>query len=389
MSGLVLGVAAVLMVVTGLIRAAGASLVRTPRADVLRAASDGDKRASAVARLLDDRSRLQPALGIFHIGLLVLVAILVTWTITRLYDGSRLAVALAVFGILLVAFGDLFPRFLGRKRPQTLAYRFVWLLRPVVALGDAAADLIVDLDEDDGQTDEGAAVEEAERALISQVLDFTDTIVREVMVPRTDMVTISSLASTDAALELVLAEGRSRIPVVGEGADDVRGILYARDLLFLVGGDSDSKVATEIMRPVSFVPETKRVSELLREMQASQTHLALVVDEFGGTAGLVTIEDLLEELVGEIVDEYDEEDPLVTPLDDGGYLLDARLSIDDLEDLVGIDLPADEWDTVGGLVLGLAGRVPREGEHFELDGHIFTCDRVQGRRIARVILQAR
>jgi CBS domain containing-hemolysin-like protein len=124
-------------------------------------------------------------------------------------------------------------------------------------------------------------------------------------------------------------------------------------------------------------------------MQGNRNHLAVVVDEFGGTAGLVTIEDLLEEIVGEIADEYDDEAPMITPLEDGGYLLDARLSVDELGGLIGVDLPDEEWDTVGGLVLGLAGRVPREGESFELNDHVFIAERVQGRRIARVRLRAR
>jgi CBS domain containing-hemolysin-like protein len=137
------------------------------------------------------------------------------------------------------------------------------------------------------------------------------------------------------------------------------------------------------MRPAHFVPETKRVSDLLREMQHRKIHLAIVVDEFGGTAGLVTIEDLLEEIVGEIADEYDTEESLIETLE-RGYVVDARLSVDDLAALVGRPLPDEDWDTVGGLILGLAGRVPEEGESFELDGLHLTAERVQGRRVSRV-----
>jgi len=138
------------------------------------------------------------------------------------------------------------------------------------------------------------------------------------------------------------------------------------------------------MRRVHFVPETKRVSELLRELQASKVHLAVVVDEFGSTAGLVSIEDLLEEIVGEIVDEYDVEEPMVETIGDGEYLVDARMAVDDLGALVGREVPDDDWDTVGGLVLGLAGRVPEQGESFTIDRLVLTADRVQGRRVARV-----
>lgn len=389
MTSLALVIAAVLVAVTGIIRAAGASLVRTPRADALHDAAEGDRRARTVAELLDDRPRLQPALGIFHTGLLVLAAIPATWAVTRLFDGWALFGALIVVGFLLVFIGDLVPRSLGRHRPQSLAYRFAWMLRPAVALGDAAADLIVDLDEEEVSEEDEDVADAEERELISHVLEFTDTIVREVMVPRTDMVTITSLVSTDEARAVVLAEGKSRVPVIGESSDDVLGVLYGRDLLTLMDSRAPNRPVTELMRPASFVPETKRVSELLREMQGNHNHLAVVVDEFGGTAGLVTIEDLLEEIVGEIADEYDDEAPMITPLEDGGYLVDARLSVDELGGLIGVELPDEEWDTVGGLVLGLAGRVPREGESFELDQHVFIAERVQGRRIARVRLRAR
>jgi CBS domain containing-hemolysin-like protein len=198
------------------------------------------------------------------------------------------------------------------------------------------------------------------------------------------MVTVPASTRTDQALDLVLASGKSRIPVTGDDLDNVVGVLYARDLLVLMDSGEGPLPVTKVMRPVHFVPETKRVSELLRELQKSKVHLALVVDEFGGTAGLVTIEDLLEEIVGEIVDEYDVEEPMVITLDDGSLLVDARLSVDDLAELLARQLPDEGWDTVGGLMLALAGRVPEEGETFEIEGLVLIADRVQGRRVARV-----
>jgi CBS domain containing-hemolysin-like protein len=176
---------------------------------------------------------------------------------------------------------------------------------------------------------------------------------------------------------------------MGEDADDIVGVLYAKDLLRLLDTGEGPGPVTDLMRPAYFVPESKRVSELLREMQRDQVHLAVAVDEFGSTAGLVTIEDIIEELVGEIADEYDVEEPMITELDDGGYLLDARMPVDDLGELVGVELPDEDWDTVGGLLLGLAGRVPVEGESFEYDGLVFVAVRVQGRRIAEVRVNRR
>lgn len=392
MSLLGLVVAALLLLVTALLRAAGASLVRTPRADAIHDAAEGDERAAVVAELLDDRARLQPALSMVNTLLLVTVVILATWALTDRLDEFELFIALLLVAFLVVAFGDFVPRKIGRSRPRVIAYRFAWLLRPAVAFGDAAADLIdVDEgdDEDEDDDDEEALADAEERVLISSILEFTDTIVREVMTPRTDMIILSGDDSTDAALDLVLSAGRSRIPVLGEGIDDVLGVLYARDLLKLMDADAEPRSCNKLMRAAYFVPETKRVSELLRDMQNNQVHLAIVVDEFGGTAGVVTIEDLLEEIVGEIADEYDREEPMVTPLEGGSFLVDGRMAVDELAELIGVDLPDDEWDTVGGLVLGLAGRVPREGEAFILAQHVFVADRVQGRRIARVRLEAR
>jgi CBS domain containing-hemolysin-like protein len=389
MTVIALVVSLVVLVIDGTLRAAGASLVRTPRADAVHDAAEGNERAEIVAELLDERARIQPALGIFQGALFVLSAIPATWALSSLLSGLQLLGALVLLAIVLVLLGDVLPRGVGRSRPAVLAYRFAGLLRLAIALGDAAADLVIDEEDEELDQEEEEEADAEERQLISSVLEFTDTIVREVMTPRTDMISISGAESTDAALDLVLAEGRSRIPVLGDGPDDIVGVLYARDLLQLMDDDADAVPSAQIMRPAYFVPETKRVSELMRDMQSNQVHLAVVVDEFGGTAGLVTIEDLLEELVGEIVDEYDREEPLVTALEGGGFLVDGRLGVDELGEILGVDLPDDEWDTVGGLMLGLAGRVPREGESFELDGHTLTAERVQGRRVAQVRLTER
>ncbi len=380
-------VSIVVLVIVGLLRAGGASLVRTPRADALRDAADGNERASTVAALLDDRPRLQPALGMTLTTLMVVAVVPAAWALTRAVNGYALLGGLVVLSIALILGGDLLPRALGRNRPRSLAYGLAGLLKAAIAFGDAATDLISDLDEEPEER-EPAEVDEKERELISSVLDFTDTIVREVMTPRTDMVAVMGGDSTDKALDIVLAAGRSRIPVIGDGSDDVLGVLYARDLLRLMDDEAEAVPARDIMRPAYFVPETKRVPELLRDMQANQIHLAMVVDEFGGTAGLVTIEDLLEEIVGEIADEYDEEEPLVTKTEEGDFLVDGRLGVDELGEIIGVDLPDGEWDTVGGLMLSLAGRVPSEGESFVYEAHEFVADRVQGRRVARVRLRS-
>ena len=372
---------AVVLLLIAIIRAAGAALVRTPRADALHDAGEGDARADVVAGLLEDRLRIQPALGTVVTTLLILAVIPASWALERLLSGWQLAMAFAAMTMLLVLLSDLVPRTIGRSRPRSFAYRFSRLLAIAIRVGDAANDLVSDEDDDEDDEDDE---DREERELISSILEFGDTIVREVMVPRTDMVTLPAAASTDDAVDIVLEAGRSRIPLTGENIDDIVGLLYARDLLTLYDQAAPPRPARDLAHEAYFVPETKAISELLREMQAKQKHLAIVVDEFGGTAGVVTIEDLIEEIVGEIVDEYDDEEPMVVPLESGDYLVDARLDVDELASTLSIRFPEEEWDTVGGLVLGLAGRVPEVGESFEYNEVMLIAEEVQGRRIARV-----
>ena len=387
MTGLALALSAFLILAAALLRFGGAALVRTSRADAIHDAAEGIRGADRVAALLEDKATLQPSLGLIHAALLVAAAIPASWAMASMLSGWLLVGALVGLGMVVVLLGDSFPRAWGRARPRKPAYRFSLLLAAAIRVGERATDLIQE--DEDHDEDGDSAQDEEEKELISQVLEFTEAIVREIMVPRIDMVTLSASADTDEAVDVVLAEGRSRVPISGEDADDIVGVLYAKDLLQLMDTGAGSGPVTDLMRPAYFVPESKRVSELMREMQRDQVHLAVAVDEFGSTAGLVTIEDIIEELVGEIVDEYDVEEPMAIALEEGGYLLDARMPVDDLEDLVGVELPDEDWDTVGGLMLGLAGRVPVEGESFDYDRLIFVAERVQGRRIAQVRVSLR
>ena len=204
------------------------------------------------------------------------------------------------------------------------------------------------------------------------------------MVPRPDMVSVEARAKVKDVMEVAIQAGYSRIPVYEQGIDDIAGIVYAKDLMRSVSEGRFDEPVGELSREAIFVPETKRVAELMREMQAKKFHMAIVVDEYGGTAGLVTLEDLIEELVGEIVDEYDVEEPSVESLAGGDVRVNARMPIDELNELLDTELPEGDWDTVGGLVFNLLGHVPVEGESVEFDGHRLRAEKVQGRRIGRV-----
>jgi putative hemolysin len=212
-------------------------------------------------------------------------------------------------------------------------------------------------------------------------------VVREVRVPRPDMVAVEADVSVSDVLERAIEAGYSRIPVYGENIDDVVGIVFTKDLIRAVREDHAEDEVRTLARPAHFVPETKRVAELMREMQSEKFHMAIVVDEYGGTAGLVTLEDLIEELVGEIVDEYDVEEPLIEWLPNGDSRVNARMGVDELNDLLHARLPeGDDWDSVGGLVLNVLGHVPVDGESIETSGWRLVAERVQGRRIGRVRL---
>ena len=226
-------------------------------------------------------------------------------------------------------------------------------------------------------------IEPGERDMVRSVFELGDTIVREVMVPRTDMVFIEADKTVEQALSLALRSGFSRIPVVGENEDDVVGIAYLKDIVAWShehpGAEATEKVAT-VIRPASYVPDSKPVDELLRQMQAQRNHVAIVIDEYGGTAGLVTIEDILEEIVGEITDEYDNEQPPVEWLSDGSARVTARLSATELGELFGVNLEEEDVETVAGLLAHALGRVPIAGSTATVHGLRLTAENLAGRR---------
>jgi CBS domain containing-hemolysin-like protein len=235
-----------------------------------------------------------------------------------------------------------------------------------------------------GAAAEDEVIEAEEQALIRSIIEFGDTVAREVMVPRTDMVTVEATFRVVDAMEVAILNGFSRMPATGEGIDDIVGVVYAKDLMRAERDGRGDRPVSELAREANFVPETKRVPDLLREMQAERFHLAVVVDEYGGTAGIATLEDLIEELVGEIRDEYDVEEPMVEPLPGGGVRVNARMAVDDLGELLDMELPEGDWDSVGGLVFTTLGRVPANGEEVTVDGLVLRAERVVGRRIGKV-----
>ena len=385
MTVIVMVVAVLCVLFAAWLRAAGTAVIGVARADALRDASDDVTGADTVATLLDRRESITPAVGVVASAFLIVGSVLATAALVPADSGAgTIAIALTI-GLVAFLIGDLVPRAIGRLNPGNLAYRSHFALGWAVRLGGWANDLLPEGEngvEVEDETEEDEA-DEQERELIDSVLEFGETIVREVMTPRPDMITIDQGGTIPELIQLSTAEGYSRLPVTSNG--DVVGMVIVRDLLKVLSDDGDlPDTVSEVMRPVEFVPETKLVSSLLAEMKDNHTHQVVVVDEYGDVVGLVTIEDLLEELVGEIADETDSDEDLILPRGDGWWV-DARLSVDELCKVTGVAGPDEyEGDTVGGLVLGLAERVPEEGEVFMFESLELTVLRMQGRRVAEV-----
>ena len=412
MSGTVITwlVVTVLLGVTAYFATARAALDRMTVARAARLVEEDRAGAARVVRLLEDSSRTWSALTLLVVVPLVTAVAMATAGLVDLLDVPAGVIVAAVAGtIVIYNVVELLPRSIGLRRPEDMACRLSGsvaamstVLRPLTMVLVWAGARIVPGAEDGAEAfvteeairdlideAEGQSIEPAERAMIHSVLELSDTLVREIMVPRPDVVMVSQTLPLASVVEVILANGYSRIPVhAGEDRDEVTGVLYAKDVLERIhSAGSEDGPWDDLIRTPYVVPELKSVDGLLRELQAEQVHMAIVMDEYGALAGIVTIEDVLEEIVGEIIDEYDSEEALVEEVGEGTWRVDARLPIGQLADLSGTTLPDEEWDTVGGLLFGTLGHVPRPGEQVQVDGLSLTAERVRGRRIAEVTVE--
>ncbi|HET9945443.1 MAG TPA: hemolysin family protein [Actinomycetes bacterium] len=399
-------IAALLVGLGGLSAGAEAALSRVSRTASEELERDGRRGAGRLREVLEDPARYLNLLTLLRVTCELVATVLVTVAMLDLIDRVWLAMVAASVTMIVVSYIAIgvSPRTLGRQHPAPIALAAARLVHPLARFLGPLPQLLIlvgnaltpgkgfrdgpfaseaELRELVDLAEENQLIEDRERAMIHSVFELGDTIVREVMVPRTDVVFIERDKTLRQALSLALRSGFSRIPVIGDGTDDVLGVAYLKDLVRRTyvhrDGESVEKVES-VMRPAVFVPESKPVDELLREMQAQQTHVAIVVDEYGGTAGLVTIEDVLEEIVGEITDEYDVETALVEDLPDGALRVSARLHVDELAERLGIELEDDDVDTVGGLLAKHLGRVPIPGAQVWVQGIEITAEETHGRR---------
>lgn len=399
-----LAVAAVLVAFGGLLAAADAALGVLSRTDLIELASGSRVRRSLLAIAADVPSHVN-AINFLRVTSETTAAVLVTLSLVVVIDQwwwVLLISALIMTGVSFVLVGSS-PRSVGRAHARGLMLVAAFpvhatrvLLGPLaaalVALGNrvtpgrprtqtfSSEEQLLSMVDEAAELD---VLEQDDRELIHSIFEWGDTVVREVMVPRTDMETLDDDETLADGMAAFLRTGHSRIPVVGKDADEVLGILYLRDVARLLHEqplDAGGMLVRDLARPALFVPESKKADDTLRKMQLDSNHLAMVVDEYGGIAGLVTLEDLIEELVGDISDEYDRDTPDVTPLGGGVFRVDARLPKDELGDLFGIELDDDDVDSAGGLLIKAVGRLPDAGARAVVSGLVLRAERVEGRR---------
>jgi CBS domain containing-hemolysin-like protein len=400
-------VAVVLIVLAGTLAAIEAALSRVSRARAGELAAQGRRGARALGRVADDpapilsvaaflRELAQAGAAVCVVVVLVLGSARVTWQDVL----GAVAVLTAAF-FVAVGVG---PRTLGRQHSDAVGVATAPLMLALTrVLGPLARLLVVvgnvltpgrgfrdgpfaseaELRELVDMAGESKVIDAGEREMIHSVFELGDTLTREVMVPRTALVSVDRGTSLHRAMSLFLRSGFSRVPVLGDGLDDVLGVVYLKDVARRLHEHPESATTDaveDVMREPVFVPDNKPVDDLLREMQLNAGHVAIVVDEYGGTAGLVTLEDLVEEIVGDISDEYDRDDPDVEKLPDGRYRVRSRVHIEEVGDLFGLDLDDEEVDTVGGLLAKALGRVPIAAAQARVGGLVLTADRFEGRR---------
>jgi len=397
----------VLLLMSAFFSGSETALMSLGRLRVRHLVETGVPGAQLLERLLAHPNRLLSTIlvgnNIVNIG----ASALATSIALRLFGEAGVGIAVGVLTVLVLIVGEITPKTYAATNGERLALRIArpisWLetiFYPVVKILGAAASLIVRLlggkvhpdrafiTEEEIRTlvnlgEDQGAIEPQERDMITSVFELNDTLVREVMVPRIDIVAVPIDTGLDTAWEIVLETGHSRLPVYQHSLDHIVGILYAKDLMKYCQ-HLEQNTVKDLMRQPYFVPETKRVSELLRELRRERIHIAVVLDEYGGTAGVAFLEDLIETVIGEIGDEYDQITPMIKTVSSTEFIVSARVSVEEVNELTGLDLPQEDYDTIGGLIFHLFGRVPAKYETIEFSDMLFTVEEVENNRIKKI-----
>jgi len=388
-----------------LIAATRVSLLNLRPLRLLSLREESPENVDRTLELIED-ARLRPTLRFSQTAMRILLAGVILSMVGQAAGESRFALAILLGIVLLIALALMAVEFTVEgnilqeperwgMRLESFAHALIFVMTPLVFLpvlflkSQWPAPVIAQMTEEELKTwvqsdQEEGGLEREERQMIYSIFQFGDTLAREIMVPRMDMLAFEVTTSLSQAAKSFTQSGHSRVPVYENDTDNIIGLLYAKDLLHVMQNGRKHTSIRELLRPAYFVPDTKKADALLTEMQAQRIHMAIVVDEYGGVAGLVTLEDIIEEIIGEIQDEYDlsEEEPVHQEGDD--YIFLGRIDLDDFNEVMDSDIPKEESDTLAGFLYDHFGRVPHDGESFETDSLLLTIEQVLGRRIRRV-----
>lgn len=367
---------------------------------------DGVKGAKLVEKLTEDPNKLLGSILVGNNVVNIGASALATSVAMKAFDESGVGIATAIMTILVLIFGEITPKSIAKQRSEGVSLKvsgivniIVKILRPFVAVFTFISSFILklfgaDLNKDqpfitqeelktmvDVGEEEGV-LEEEEKEMIFNVFEFGDIQVKDVMVQRVDIVALGLDSTYDDVIDIIKEEQFSRIPVYNDSIDDIIGIMYVKDLILL--NNKDNFKVQDCIREAYYTFEFKKVTELFKEMKKSRNHMAVVLDEYGGTVGIVTIEDLLEEIVGEIEDEYDELEEEIEVVKEDEYIVDGRIRLDDLSDLIGVKMESEEFDSIGGFVIGQLGRIPEPKEEVSYENMRFVVEEIDKNRIKKV-----
>lgn len=403
---------AVLIFLSALFSSAETAFLSTNKIRLRNLQEEGEKKADLVLFMLDNQNKLISALlvgnNIVNIG----SSALATKMATEAFGNAGVGIATGIMTLLVLVFGEVIPKNLAAAHAETWAMfiapfiRLVsFVLTPVVFLLTKLSDFVVHFSKSDDEEDptitedefkilvnvgqEEGVLDESESEMINSIFEFDETVVKAIMVPRIDIVAVDVEDSINEALRIIVDGGHSRIPAYEESIDNIVGILYAKDIFAHLDADFDTMKVKELLRPAYYIPETKKVSDLLNELRLKKVHMAIILDEYGGTNGLVTIEDLIEEIIGDIQDEYDVEDDLIVMHGEAHLVADARAPIGDVEDAFDVELDEEiledsEADTIGGLAFEHLGGIPAVGDEVTVGRFLIRIVDVSGRRISKV-----
>ena len=397
----------VALILAGLASASETAFTSVSRVKLKNQVEEGDKRAAEIERMLGQPNSYLTTILIVNNVAVIVASTMATLLALRFTTSFSELISTIVISLVVLIFCEITPKTAAVQNPMRWARGLFplvkgasWLLHPIVVVLGKVTNFVVRVL--GGQVKRGPFVteeelrllvtvgeeegvlEEEETEMINSIFEFADTTVREVMVPRIDMVTLESDATVSQAVDIAMEGGFSRIPVYEENIDNIIGVLYTKDMLKQLREGHESVPIRTLVRPAYFVPETKKLDDLLREIRQRRIHMVIVIDEYGSVAGLVTIEDLVEEIVGDIRDEYDREENLYEKVNPYEYIVDAKMSIDEFNELMETELENEDYDTLGGFLYAQLDKIPVPGDTITFDGLTFTVMDTRGRRITKV-----